>query len=146
MIAGRDGAGAHVLVDGTGPEWAPDGASLVYAARPPDRDDLDLYTVAPDGTGVRHLHDQPFADETTPRHSVDGRFLFATITVRDDDHRALLSSIVFLELADDTMLRVLLGPLPISRLGVSVGPGPLDADKLRKNPSYREALRRSLVQ
>ncbi len=145
MIAAADGTGARPLAEGGSPEFAPDGGSLVFTARPSGRDDLDLFTIAPDGTGLRHLFDHPLADEVAPRFGDGGRFLFFTAVVRDDDRRALTSTVVCLETHEATTLRALLGPLPISRLGVAAAPVPLESATLRRNPTYREALRRTLV-
>ena len=145
VVAGGDGGDAHELVAGESPEFSPDGGRLVYAARQPGRDDLDLHVVALGGGPGKPLVDHDLTDETGARFTADGHFLLATSTLHDE-RRALFVAVICVDLDAPNPPHVLLGALPIPRLGIAVGPGPVDTPKLRANPTYREAVRRALVQ
>ena len=55
-----DGSGRRVLAPGTGPRWSPDGTRLVFASGTGNPDERpDLYSVAPDGSGLARLTDRP---------------------------------------------------------------------------------------
>jgi len=142
-----DGSGGRELVSGSAPVFARDGASLLFSAAGDARSDQDLWSIGLDGERRRRLTDAANSDEIMPRLSRDGRFLFATAIVRNDAGRALLSTVVCLDLADPSAgLRALQETIPTSRNGADVGPAPLDAEALRANPPYAEAVRRVLVQ
>jgi Tol biopolymer transport system component len=141
-----DGTGERRVTDGTAPAFAPDDRSLVLCARDAGRTDADLYTVELDGGGRRKLVDDPLGDESSPRFSADGRFVFAGAFVRDDRGRPLFSSVVFVDLGEQPpRLRALQDPLPSGRATVELAPAPLDAAILDRGPGYAESLRRLLV-
>jgi TolB protein len=149
MLVARDGSARARLVAGETPTFSPDGAQIAYAARAEGREDADLWLIAAaGGAAPRRLSDERMSDETMPRFSRDGRFLFATAIVREDEsRRAMLASLVFLELDDlGAGLRALQEPIPTTRNGADVAPLAIDADALRKNPRYLDAVRRTLVQ
>jgi hypothetical protein len=131
------------------PAWSPDGRRIAFAAPAPGRRDADLYLVAAGGGDRRVVIDEPLADETGPRWSSDGRFLFATAVYRSlHQGRPVLGSVVVVELAGvPPVLRALHDPAVVeSRLGVAVAPGGLRTDRLRANAPYRRALRLAIDQ
>lgn len=143
LLAGPDTRAPRRLVAGTAPAFSPDGRSLAYAARPADRCDLDLWMIDLDGGNARRLVDERRADQTMPRFSRDGRFLFATAVLREScGGRSVVSTIVVLEPGTaQPSLHALQEAIPSSRNGVDVGPGPLDSDLLRGDPTFADALR-----
>lgn len=148
MIVERAGGAPTPVVAGEGAIFGPDDQSVIYAARADGRDDTDLWRLALEpGATPRRLTDE-LSDEAGPRLSRDGRFLFATAIVRDDEtRRAVVSSLVFLDLDDPAAgLRALQEPIPTTRNGADVAPLALDVAALRANPRYADALRRILVQ
>jgi Tol biopolymer transport system component len=128
------------------PSWTPDGARIVFAAPADGRRDADLYLVALDGGDRRVLVSEPLADETGPRFSADGRFLFATAVRRSPGGDPVLSSVVYLDRsAPEGTLRALQDVALRQRLGPALAPEPLYADRLNQGPPYDvEELRRSL--
>ena len=133
------------------PSVSPDGRTIAFAAPVKGRGDTDLFLVDADGRGRRVVVDDLVGDETGPVFSRDGRFLFATSVVRSDvDGRALLASLVFVDLAEEPRaLRVLHDPIVaqdplavVPRLGVALGPGALDRARLRRAPILRQSVER----
>ncbi len=59
--------------DDSQPAWSPDGQHIAFVRR--DRDNQDIYLVAPDGSRLTRLTDQPGAD-TTPAWTRDHQILF----------------------------------------------------------------------
>jgi Tol biopolymer transport system component len=80
-VAPADGAGERRVspprLQGWGPDWSPDGeriafASEIFSDRPAPR----LYTVGPDGSGLRALTRPPFPHaDVWPAYSPDGRLV-----------------------------------------------------------------------
>jgi TolB protein len=74
-IANADGSEAHAIVQNLpemftiGPDWAPDGSRIVFSV---GDFEADLYTVAPDGTGVQKLTSAP-GGEYAPSFSPSGQ-------------------------------------------------------------------------
>jgi hypothetical protein len=147
VVGDRSGGSARRLTEGSAPWFSPDGKWLAFAAPAEGREDTDLWRIDVDGADRRPIGGSVHAWETFPRFSRDGRLLFATAVVRGDDKKALLSTLVFLEL-DEARPRLfaLQEPIPTSRNGVDVGPGIFDRVALRTNPTYDDALRRVLVE
>jgi hypothetical protein len=113
---------------------------------PSGRADADVCIIDVDGANRRVVVDDPLGDESVPRWSRDGRFLFATSVVRSAGGKALASTLVFVDIAAAAPLhwRALIDPFPAPRLGIDVGPRPLDAARLAEAPTYEQALRRTL--
>jgi Tol biopolymer transport system component len=134
-------------LDGT-PAWSPDGASIAFHALAPDRGDADLFVMKADGSERRLLYAEPLADQTGPRFSADGRFLFATSTLMSEQSgRPLLSSVVHLDLGETPpILRVLAGDVATQqRIGPALAPEPLAVAVLHANEAYDAVwLRRAL--
>ncbi len=85
LLGGRDGqrAGSPLPlgIDGAGAAWSPDGARIAYFA---ERDgNLDIYSVAADGTDEVRLTEDPAADHS-PVWSPDGGSI-AFVSERDGD-------------------------------------------------------------
>jgi Tol biopolymer transport system component len=147
MLRDRGGGRATRLCAGEGAVFSPDDGSVVYAARAAGREDADLWllSLAP-GSAPRRLTDA-ISDEAAPRFSRDGRLVFATAIVRDDTRRAVLSTLVFVDLDDPGAgMRALQEPIPTTRNGADVAPLDLDLRALRGNPRYVDAVRRTLVE
>jgi Tol biopolymer transport system component len=127
------------------PCYSPDGLSLAFVVRDPQRPDTDLWLLEPEGGAERRVVDSSLGDENGPRFSADGRFLFATSVARTENGQPLWSSIVFLDLTEASpKLRALYDKDPLPRLGVDVAPVPLDAGALLQAPEYRDGLKKVL--
>jgi dipeptidyl aminopeptidase/acylaminoacyl peptidase len=125
------------------PAWRP-GGGLAFARRVPRPDgtaDLDLWFVTDDGA-PRSLAELPGSDESGPRWSVDGRWLFATAIARDVDGE--VPSVVYLDVAragsTPRMLRDQVGAIP--RQGPAPAPVVLDGAALAEGPPFVDALDR----
>ncbi len=128
------------------PAWSPDGKSIAFAAPVKGRGDTDLFLLDVASETRTLLIDEPYADQTGPVFSSDGRFVFATSVYRSAENGApVLSSIVVLDRQRPRTLRVLHDPVAVeSRLGVAVFPGPLSVERLTKNSGYVDGLRRAI--
>jgi Tol biopolymer transport system component len=154
-----DGAGGFVrtaLTAGpadTSPAFAPDGATLAFA-RPTLRIaadaattdavvDADLWLRAADGA-ERKLLDLGGTDESGAVWSADGGWLFAASVLRDPTGRAVLSSVVHVEVgAQAPVARILRDRAgTLARTSPAVAPVELDVDALRACPEYRDELAR----
>lgn len=143
-IAVRDPDGSVTyLTDGPAdvtPTWAPDGA-LIYAARTRADGDLDLWR-AVEGAPPAPLIALPGTDESGPRWSHDGRWLFATSIARDPVDGVELSSVIYVDAAATPpvarMLRDRAGA--IGRQGPAPAPAALDGEVLAGGPVYERAL------
>ncbi|MGW1179241.1 hypothetical protein ACWD4P_36615 [Kitasatospora sp. NPDC002543] len=86
----RRGGGAPVpLVDGRGtgtdnrqPNWSPKGDRIVFQRRGVGREDWSLWTVDPDGGGLRQVTGVP-GEHTDPSWSPDGRYLVFSSNLGD---------------------------------------------------------------
>ena len=67
-----DGSDDHLLVDGSHPDWSPDGQSIVYQV-----DDLDIWTIGVDGSDPQRVFDcvDPCAIGDSAAWSPDGSWL-----------------------------------------------------------------------
>ena len=62
----------------TSPAFSPDGATVVYAAKPKTAKGSMIFSIAPDGANVKQLTDDPEASDVRPAYSRDGsRIVFA---------------------------------------------------------------------
>jgi Tol biopolymer transport system component len=142
-------AGGEIAQLSTGPRdmtpaWSPAGDRIAFAAPAPGRLDADLFLLDPSGGERERVADEPLADQTGPVFSSDGRYLFATSVYRSvATGEPILSSVVVVDLEDpERVVRALHDPVAVeSRVGVTVGPEPLDAEALSRNEPYAEALR-----
>lgn len=84
-IAGADGSNPRILFDdpaigedpGT-PVWAPDGTRIAFAMKPrgaTDPNESEVYTMKPDGSGLRRLTNAP-GDDSHPHWTADGSRIF----------------------------------------------------------------------
>jgi Tol biopolymer transport system component len=131
------------------PAVSPDGRQLAFAAPVKGQSDTELFVAEADGTGRRRVIAEPYADQTGPVWSRDGRYLFATSVYRSQATGSpVLSSIVVIDLEDRRpVMRALHDPAVVeSRLGVALAPRRLDAGALRANAVYIDALRRAVTE
>ncbi len=130
------------------PAWGSSG-EIAFAARVPGRADADIY-VMPEMGGEREMVlDTTVTDETGPRWSGDGRYLFAIGMYRSaTDGKPLLGSVIALDRQEQVPVwRALHDPSAVeTRIGLGLLPGPIDAQMLHKNKSYKTALREVLTQ
>lgn len=65
------------------PAWAPDGSRIAFVSNrhvaSADRDDFDVYAIAPDGSGLTRLTDDP-GSVSEPAYSPDGQRIFFAST------------------------------------------------------------------
>jgi Tol biopolymer transport system component len=82
FVVGADGRGLHRITPwemdaGDGPDWAPDGSRILF--RSPDHEDFlhsQLYTIRPDGTGLKQITHVPDGIKLySASFSPDGRFI-----------------------------------------------------------------------
>lgn len=66
-----DLAKAPAFIEVYDPAWSPDGTMIAFSGRPKDSQSLLLYTVAPDGTGLKPLTSSGYARQ--PRWTPDGQ-------------------------------------------------------------------------
>jgi Tol biopolymer transport system component len=130
------------------PAWSSDD-TIAFSSRATNRSDADLFLMSADGSERRVLISAPNTDETGPRWSRDGRYLFAVGMYRSaSDGKPLLGSVVYVDLREKkTTLRALHDPSAVeSRIGLALAPVSFDAELLRNNPSYAEGLEQVLLQ
>lgn len=130
------------------PAWGPNG-EIAFAARVPTRSDADIY-VMPEAGGARAMVlDTTITDETGPRWSHDGRYLFAIGMYRSaTDGKPLLGSVIALDREEQVPVwRALHDPSAVeTRIGLGLLRIPIDATLLHQNKSYKQALREVLTQ
>jgi Tol biopolymer transport system component len=122
------------------PAFSPDGRTLFFSRPAAGRADLDLWRVAIDGGTATVVVDEPLGDETDAIASRDGRWLFATSTLRTEEGGAAWSTLVVASLPSPSGWRALQDPYPSSRLGVTLAPTALDPVRLGNAPDYAAAL------
>jgi TolB protein len=70
FVADADGGSVTAVTSTRGyewtPAWAPDGGSIAYCRSADDFSPCDLFTIAPDGTGLTRLTDSAHRDEFDP--------------------------------------------------------------------------------
>ena len=84
-IAGADGGQPRIFFDdpaaGTDPGtpvWSPDGATIVFAMKPAgaaDENESEVYSIRPDGSGLKRLTNTP-GDDSHPHWSANGKRIF----------------------------------------------------------------------
>lgn len=128
------------------PAWRPGRDELAFAravARPGGGRDFDLFVQPLDGA-PRSVVDLAGTDESGPRWSADGRWLFATAVVVDDD--GALPVVVYADATAPTptarMLRDRVGA--IARQGPAPMPVALDAAALAAGPDFVDAVATAL--
>lgn len=128
------------------PAWRPGGAQLAFARaveRPGGGRDYDLFVQPLDGE-PRPLVDLAGTDESGPRWSADGRWLFATAVIVDDG--GALPAVVYVDAAAPTpvprMLRDQVGA--IARQSPAPMPVALDAAALAAGPAFVDAVATAL--
>lgn len=121
---------------------------IVFAAKAPDRDDADLYVMSSDGGARTRLLSTPLTDETGPRFSEDGRFIFAIGMYRGNDGKPLLGSVIYLDRREKKpVYRALHDSAAVeSRIGLAILPDSISPTALRRNPSYAAALEEVVLQ
>lgn len=69
------------LTDGSAsdnsPAWSPDGGRIAFTAKRDGDEDYDIFTIGPDGTGLRRLAGAP-GNDSHPAWSPDGRWIVFT--------------------------------------------------------------------
>ncbi len=128
------------------PAWRPGGAELAFARavdRPAGDRDFDLFVLPLDGA-PRPLLDLAGTDESGPRWSADGRWLFATAVIVDVD--GALPAVVYVDAAATPavprMLRDQVGA--IARQSPAPMPVALDAAALAAGPPFVDAVAAAL--
>ncbi len=129
------------------PAWSTDPDKIAFAAPIPKRGDYDIFVLDLNTGARRHIIDESFADQTGPRWSRDGRFLFCTSLYRAAlTQEPVLSSVTFVDLHENPrVLRVLHDPAAVeSRFGPTTAPGFAAQPVLYRNQDYRTALRQAI--
>src|SRR5919106_2042620 len=109
FVMNANGTGKHAVTGNDfhwveSPAWSPDGSSIAFIASPVSGDDdpsiWDVYTIRPDGTGLRNVTSSPDDDEGAVTWSPDGeRIAFSLATGRG-------SAIVVRRLSDGTQTSI----------------------------------------
>ncbi len=123
-----------------------DNGDIAFSAKVSDRPDADLFLLS--GGKIEAVLDAPDTDETGPRWSIDGRYLFAIGMYRSvHDGNPILGSIVYIDMEETPRVyRALHDPSAVeSRVGLALYPDFLSPDAMRKNPIYRDALLRVIL-
>ncbi len=95
------------------------------------------------------LLDTTITDETGPRWSKDGRYVFAIGMYRSaTDGKPLLGSVIALDRKEQLPTwRALHDPAAVeTRIGLGLMPRTINAQTLHTNPAYKEALKEVLLQ
>lgn len=81
MIVDIETRAVRALTDGSAndnsPAWSPRGDRIVFTARRDGEEDYDLFTIRPDGTGLRRLSNAP-GNDSHPAWSPDGDWIAFT--------------------------------------------------------------------
>jgi dipeptidyl aminopeptidase/acylaminoacyl peptidase len=76
-IASSDGTGAHQLTDNysdNDPAWSPDGTKIAFDGNRDDAENIDVYVMNADGTGVKRVTTD-VAPDSRPAWSPDGQWI-----------------------------------------------------------------------
>jgi Tol biopolymer transport system component len=65
-----------------GPNWSPDGSRIIFSGNGDSASEIDICSIAPDGTSLSKLFGVPGL-ETTPSYSPDGKHILFSAPVRD---------------------------------------------------------------
>jgi Tol biopolymer transport system component len=141
-IMSSTGGDAVELGDGRTPVFTPDDKQIVYAND--SGTDLDLWEMNADGTNARDLLPNTIGDETEPKLSSDGRWVFASANVKDRDDKTRNYRVVVLADLSAPSLKFhvlgLAGQKPPWRISIAVAPGALDSRALGATPTYEAAI------
>jgi dipeptidyl aminopeptidase/acylaminoacyl peptidase len=139
------GGAPRVLGTGAEPAFSPDDTTLVFVAPAGESGLRSLWRIGVDGGGRALLAEDPLGDCGEPAYA-GPRLVIASSAVRSDDGHALFGTVVAVDL-DETppRFRALVDALPVARRGAAVAPAGLDAAAVRRDPDYREAMRRLLL-
>jgi Tol biopolymer transport system component len=128
------------------PAWRPGTSTVAFARlveRPDGHRDLDLWQIDGDGGADQvptPIVDLPLTDDSGPRWSRDGRWLFATAVARTADD--MVTAVVYVDAATPgsvpRMLRDSAGAAP--RQGPAPVPTVLDGEALAAGPRFDDAL------
>jgi Tol biopolymer transport system component len=126
------------------PAVSPDGTRLVFA-RPKLHDgkpDSELWLMVRATGAIAPLVDLPVTDESGPVWSRDGRFVFATSTLRGAEGREVFSAIIHVDTREPhPVARILEDRVgPIVRRTPALTATPLDAAALHGDLEYRSEL------
>lgn len=111
FIGDVDGRSERPLTSGPNdqfPAWSPDGSTIVFSRYAPDGSN-ELWTIRPDGSGLRQLTSGGPADKRDTAWSPDGRFLAFTGYYRTSGPYTWSVRIVVMELATGRMSDVSAG-------------------------------------
>ena len=68
-VMNADGTGEVRLTDGGAAVWSPDGREIIFARRHADTNEVDLYSMNPDGSTVTNLTNSATTEENAPNWS-----------------------------------------------------------------------------
>jgi hypothetical protein len=127
------------------PAWSPKGDRLAFVSRTRPTD-TDLFTIAPDGSKRTLVVTEPLGEQTGPRWSKSGRWLFSTSIFRQlQTGKALHASVTYTDMkAAPSRRRLCALQDPVAggaRMGPALAPKALRGAALGRCKVYKDALR-----